>query len=82
MESFIPYDINRTCREGQKSGYTEPKLIYFYGPFAAALSSILVLEEDKSAGCCGKQEESQESVTLYRGLRLTSSQFNDYYASC
>ena len=59
MESFIYADLNRVCREKDKSK------IKFYGAFAAALSFII-----HSANMNRKEEKLQNYTELFRGVKL------------
>ena len=59
MESFIYTDLNRVCREKDKS------MIKFYGAFAAALSFII-----HSANQNKIENKLQDATTLFRGLKL------------
>ena len=67
MESFIYADLNRVCREKDKSK------IKFYGAFAAALSFII-----HSANSNRIEDKLTNTTTLYRGLRLDQLDA-DYY---
>ena len=60
MESFIYADLNKVCREKDKSK------IKFYGAFAAALSFII-----NSANQNRVEDKLQNVTTLFRGIRLT-----------
>ena len=67
MESFIYQDLNTATRDKDKSK------IKFYGAFAAALSFILY--------SCSKNRsdiEVLEKIKLYRGLKLSASEVEDY----
>ena len=59
MESFIYADLNRVCREKDKSK------IKFYGAFAAALSFII-----HSANINRVDEKLQNYTLLFRGVKL------------
>ena len=63
MESFIYTDLNRVCREKDRSK------IKFYGAFAAALSFII-----HSANKNRHVDKLQDSTTLFRGVTLTRSE--------
>ena len=67
MESFIYADLNRVCREKDKSK------IKFYGAFAAALSFII-----HSANQNRLDEKLKDSTLLYRGLKLSQSDIDLY----
>ena len=63
MESFIYAELNRVCREKDKSK------IKFYGAFAAALSFII-----HSANQNRVDNKLQDDTILYRGIKLTPSE--------
>ena len=63
MESFIYADLNKVCREKDKSK------IKFYGAFAAALSFII-----NSANQNRVEDKLQNVTTLFRGIRLTQQE--------
>ena len=60
MESFVYDDLNRVCRQKDKSK------IKFYGAYAAALSFII-----HSANQNRDKKKLQKVTTLFRGLKLT-----------
>ena len=63
MESFIYADLNRVCREKDKS------MIKFYGAFAAALSFII-----HSANQNRIEYKLENRTTLFRGVKLTPAE--------
>ena len=67
MESFIYADLNRVCREKDQS------MIKFYGAFAAALSFII-----HSANQNRLEEKLEDTTTLYRGVKLTHTDAEQY----
>ena len=60
MESFIYPELNRVCREKDKSK------IKFYGAFAAALSFII-----HSANQNRVFNKLQDTTTLFRGVKMS-----------
>ena len=60
MESFIYAELNRVCREKDKSK------IKFYGAYAAALSFII-----HSANKNRVKQKLKDTTTLFRGVKLT-----------
>ena len=60
MESFIYADLNRVCREKDRSK------IKFYGAYAAALSYII-----HSANQNRGVEKLKDTTLLFRGVKLT-----------
>lgn len=78
MESFIPYEVNKLCREGGEDlDYSQDLAIFSYGPFAAALSCILEKEDKRKPLCCGKSEKDE--LILYRGIRITDDVYQRNY---
>ena len=67
MESFIYADLNRVCREKDKSK------IKFYGAFAAALSFII-----HSANKNRVNDKLQDCTTLFRGVKLDQAEADQY----
>ena len=67
MESFIYEDLNRATRNKDKSK------IKFYGAFSAALSFILY-----SATKNRSDLEKSQTTILYRGIKLTASEVEEY----
>ena len=67
MESFIYEDLNRVCREKDKTK------IKFYGAFAAALSFIIY-----SANQNRISNKLHRVTTLYRGVKLTEVELEQY----
>ena len=67
MESFIYADLNRVCRE------KDTTKIKFYGAFAAALSFII-----HSANQNRIEQKLQRSTTLFRGVKLTPAEAEQY----
>ena len=68
MESFIYTDLNRACREKDKSK------IPYYGAFAAALSYIIYFANTnkKNSGPSAADLQSSGGCTkLYRGIKMT-----------
>ena len=61
MESFIYSELNRVCREQDKSQ------IKFFGAYAAALSFII-----HSANQNRVEDKLHDSTTLFRGVKLSS----------
>ena len=68
MESFIYADMNKACREKDKTK------IQHYGAFAAALSYIVYYANSK-------KENSQQNKTtiLFRGIKLNNNEVDDYW---
>ena len=67
MQSFVYEDLNRVCREKDRS------MIKFYGAFAAVLSFII--------NCANKNRveyKLEKSTTLFRGVRLTQDEVYQY----
>lgn len=69
MESFIYEDLNRACREKDKTK------IKYYGAFAAALSHIIY-----SANSNRAEYKLQDKTTLYRGLKMNQYDAEAYRA--
>ena len=69
MESFIYTDLNRACREKDKSK------IKFFGAYAAALSFII-----NSANQNRVEEKLQDVTYLYRGIKLSLVEVGQYEA--
>ena len=67
MESFIYADLNRVCREKDKSK------IRFYGAFAAALSFIVY-----SANKNRIEDKLEKTTTLFRGIKLNKEEADQY----
>ena len=67
MESFVYEELNRVCREKDKSK------IKFYGAFAAALSYII-----HSANHNRAEDKLNHTTILYRGLKLTQAEIENY----
>ena len=67
MESFIYADLNKVCREKDKSK------IKYYGAFAAALSFII-----HSANKNRVDNKLQDTTVLFRGLKLFPSEVTQY----
>ena len=67
MQSFIYEDLNRVCREKDRSK------IKLYGAFAAAISFII--------NCANKnrvESKLDKSTTLFRGVKLTQLEVNGF----
>ena len=67
MQSFIFEDLNRVCREKDRSK------IKFYGAFAAALSFII--------NCANRnrvENKLDNKTTLFRGVKLDNQEINDF----
>ena len=69
MESFIYEDLNRATRDKDLSK------VKFYGAFAAALSYILY-----SATKNRSDVEVAKAVTLFRGIKLSATEVDDFVA--
>lgn len=67
MESFIYAELNRVCREKDKSK------IKYYGAFAAALSFIIY-----GANKNRVKEKLQDTTTLFRGVKLFEDEIDQY----
>ena len=67
MESFIYSELNRVCREKDKSK------IKFYGAYAAALSFII-----HSANRNRVEMKLDDTTILYRGVKLTPAEISQY----
>ena len=67
MESFIYADMNRACRDKDKSK------IKFYGAFAAALSYIIY-----NANKNRKDREVVKQTKLYRGIKMQAAEVEGY----
>ena len=67
MQSFIYEDLNKVCREKDKSK------IRFYGAYAAALSYII-----HTANSNRTENKLQISTTLFRGVKLTPQEAEKY----
>ena len=67
MESFVYEDLNRVCREKDKSK------IKFYGAYAAALSYIINFANNNRV-----ENRLQKSIILYRGVKLTQEEVDRY----
>ena len=65
MESFIYSDLNRVCREKDKSK------IKYYGAFAAALSFII------NSGNKNVKKQTDSKI-LYRGVQLTQVEISKF----
>ena len=67
MESFIYEDLNRVCREKDKSK------IKFYGAFAAVLSFIIHTANQNRV-----DDKLQDTTTLFRGVKLPPNEAEDF----
>ena len=67
MESFIYRDLNRVCREKDKS------MIKFYGAYAAALSFIINIANSNRTNY-----KLHKSTKLFRGVRLAQEEVDSY----
>ena len=67
MESFIYAELNRVCREKDRS------MIKFYGAFAAALSFII-----NSANQNRIDEKLESTTFLYRGIKMSQEEIEQY----
>lgn len=67
MESFIYGELNRASRQKEKSK------IQYYGAYAASLSYIIYSANKNRKNC-----KLKGVTTLYRGLKLTIEQINQY----
>ena len=67
MESFIYADMNKACRDKDKSK------IKFYGAFAAALSYIIY-----NANKNRKDKEVLDQVKLFRGVKMLRAELDGY----
>ena len=67
MESFIYSDLNRVCREKDKTK------IKFYGAFAAALSFIIHSANENRC-----EERLHDVTTLYRGVKLAPAEVSQF----
>ena len=67
MESFIYAELNRVCREKDKSK------IKFYGAFAAALSFII-----HSANQNRIEYKLEKTTTLFRGVKLAVAEVDQF----
>ena len=66
MESFIYTNLNRACRDKNKDEIPQ------YGAYAAALGYIL------NSANIGRKDCLKGTTNLYRGLKLTSAELNNY----
>ena len=67
MESFIYTDLNRVCREKDKS------MIKFYGAFAAALSFIIHCANQNRV-----EEKLDHTTNLFRGIKMAPAEVFHY----
>ena len=67
MQTFIYEDLNRVCREKDRSK------IKFYGALAAVLSFII-----NSANKNRLEHKLEKSTTLFRGLKLTQDEVDQF----
>lgn len=74
METFIPYELNRACRDQNVD------MVPIYGPLAAALSYIIsssTYSRQCSFRCCGHRANlSTVNLKLYRGASFTEEWIN------